>query len=223
VVERFVGARPRVTVIRHTVNHGKGEAIQTGMETTRGRLRLFADADGATPIEEERRLRLAIEAGADAAIGSRAARRIRGSGGWLPPGSLENGPVGPVRWNVKFHRYLMGRTFATLTRGVLGLGYADTQCGFKMFRGAAAIDLFGRLTRPGFIFDVELLYVAERLGYRVLEVPVNWHEVPGSKVRLIRDSWRMLIGLWEIRHRHALLTRSESALSATQSEPEPDR
>jgi dolichyl-phosphate beta-glucosyltransferase len=117
----------------------------------------------------------------------------------------------------------MGRTFATLTRGVLGLGYADTQCGFKMFRGAAAIDLFRRLTRPGFIFDVELLYVAERLGYRVLEVPVNWHEVPGSKVRLIRDSWRMLIGLWAIRHRHALLTRGESALSVTQSELEPDR
>ncbi len=209
-VEKLIGVRPHVRLVHHGVNRGKGAAVQTGMLAAHGRLRLFADADGATPIEEERRLRKVIDAGADVAIGSRATRELRGS--MEPSSPLPD--EAEIRWEVKVHRYLIGRIFATLVKGILGLNYADTQCGFKMFRGDVAGDLFRRLTLPRFIFDVEILYLAERLGYRVVEIPVNWRDVPGSKVHLVRDSWRMFLGLWQIRHRHGQLGRSDPVPAA---------
>lgn len=194
-----------IRLVRHEINQGKGAAVQSGMKVARGRLRLFADADGATPIQEEQRLRRIVFTGADIAIGSRATREVRG------PASLVAGfqAEDKVEWKVKLHRYLIGRTFATLTNCILGLGYADTQCGFKMFRGAAAVELFSRLTLGSFIFDVEILYLANKLRYQVVEVPVNWRDVPGSQVHLARDSWRMFVGLWQIRHRHGKVRRHE--------------
>ncbi len=78
-----------------------------------------------------------------------------------------------------------------------------------MFRGSVAVDLFSRLTLQQFIFDVEILYLATKLGYQVVEVPVNWHDVPGSKVYLGRNAWRMFYGLWQIGRRHRKIGRSE--------------
>jgi dolichyl-phosphate beta-glucosyltransferase len=203
--------RPYIRLLRHEVNRGKGEAVQTGVKVASGRLRLFADADGATPIQEERRLRRMIFAGADIAIGSRAAREVRGEASLVAGFQAED----KVEWEVNLHRYLIGRTFATLTKCILGLGYEDSQCGFKLFRGAVAAELFSHLTLGRFIFDVEILYLAKKLGYQVVEVPVNWRDVPGSKVHLVRDSWRMFLGLWQIRHRHGSLRRRELANAIT--------
>jgi dolichyl-phosphate beta-glucosyltransferase len=207
VVEKLMDARPCIHLIRHQINQGKGAAVRSGLRVAHGRLRLFADADGATPIEEEQRLRKLIEAGADAAIGSRATRKLQGPS-WLVCQLVEGNEV---HWEVKLHRQLIGRTFAALTKMIVGLTYADTQCGFKMFRAHVADDLFSRMTMLRFIFDVEILYVAQKLGYQVVEVPVNWHEVHGSKVRLVYDSWRMFCALWQIAYRHAELARDKPA------------
>lgn len=163
-----------VTLHRLAENHGKGFAVRAGMRAARGVLRLMADADGATPIREVKRLEAAIQAGADVAVGSRA----------LPDPS--------VRREVLIHRKLSGEIFNFFARR-MGVGdVTDTQCGFKLFRGPAAVTLFGELQTEGFGFDVELLMLARRRGYRVVEVAINWADQPGSKVEVLRDGPRML-------------------------------
>ena len=150
----------------------------------RGKIVLFADADGATPLAEIERLEAALRDGADLAIGSRAlqARRRAGEGPALPPG---HGPAVP-RAGRDPHRQ----------------GRQDTQCGFKLFRGPVAHDLFSRMRMRGFSFDVELLMMAQRRGYRIAEVPVNWTHQPGSKVNLVTDSALMARDLFVIRGRY---------------------
>lgn len=180
----------QLTVVRHFANHGKGAAVKTGMAYARGELSLYADADGATPIAEEAKLRMAIDAGADVAIGSRAKR---GTERRCSRGTL---------------RGFVGWFFGLLRRATLRLEVRDTQCGFKMFRREAGQRLFAQLEENGFAFDLELLGLARVWGYRVAEIPVKWREVPGSKVRIARDSWRMLVSVVSIRRRlrRALLT-----------------
>jgi dolichyl-phosphate beta-glucosyltransferase len=188
-------------------NSGKGAAVRAGMRAARGRFRLFADADGATPISEERRLRERIEAGADIAIGSRAAT------GGRTRYSLQASPVRPaptsdaVVWHVRPSRHLVGRIYAALVRQLLGIRQQDTQCGFKMFTADAAAKIFSLATSDRFAFDAELLLIAERLGYAVEEIPVHWHEVRGSKVRVWRDAPQMALELLRIRRKHRDLQR----------------
>ena len=163
-----------VTLHRLAENRGKGFAVRAGMRAARGDLRLMADADGATPIAEVKRLDTVIQAGADLAVGSRA----------LPDPS--------VRREVHIHRKLSGEIFNFFVRR-MGVGdVTDTQCGFKLFRGTVAETLFGELETTGFGFDVELLMLARRRGYRVIEVAINWADQPGSKVAVLRDGPRML-------------------------------
>jgi dolichyl-phosphate beta-glucosyltransferase len=176
---------PCVTLHRLGENHGKGFAVRAGMRAARGELRLMADADGATPIGEVERLEAAIQAGADVAVGSRA----------LPDPS--------VRREVHLHRKLSGEIFNFFARR-LGVGdVTDTQCGFKLFRGPVAETLFGELQTDGFGFDVELLLLARRRGYRVAEVAINWADQPGSKVDVLRDGPRMLAQIVRARIRLA--------------------
>lgn len=172
---------PQFTLLRHGRNRGKGAAVRTGMLVARGRLLLFADADGATPIEEERELAGAIARGADVAVGSR----------------LAGGPGADRRWR----RGLCGRLFAWAARAALGLPVRDTQCGFKLFRRRPGQRLFRLCREEGYLFDVEVLARAQQLGYRLAEVPVRWAEVAGSKVRLLRDGAGMLLGLGRVRRR----------------------
>src|SRR5262249_40190087 len=136
--------------------------------------------DGATPIAEEKKLRAAILGGADVAIGSR-----------LHPGNSEAQRL----WS----RGLAGRLFAGLTRWLLRLPVKDTQCGFKMFRREVGVQICQLLTQTGFLFDVEILLHAHRRGHRIAEVPVSWADVPGSKVRLFRDAWKMFWGVCALR------------------------
>ena len=176
-------AHPPVTLHRLGANHGKGFAVRAGMRAARGLLRLMADADGATPIVEVNRLEAAIHAGADIAVGSRALRDPS------------------VSRQVRLHRQVSGGVFNFLVRRLGVRGIKDTQCGFKLFRGAVADTLFGELKTDGFGFDVELLLLARRRGYRVTEVAINWADQPGSKVGVWRDGPRMLAQILAARRR----------------------
>lgn len=152
----------------------KGAAVRTGMLHARGALRLMADADGATPIGEVRRLAAAVHGGADLAVASRA----------------RSDPSVVVL--ARLHRRLSGRVFIAVARALGVRQVVDTQCGFKLFRGAVADERFGALRTDGFGFDVELVLRAERRGYRIAEVPVKWTDQPGSKVGVFTDGPRML-------------------------------
>ena len=181
LVARLAAEIPELRLIRLPANRGKGYAVRTGVVNARGRRVLFADADGATPMAEVARLDAALDAGADVAIGSRA---LSGEG---------------VRVRARLHRRMMGRAFHLLVGLLTVPGFRDTQCGFKLFRAAAAHDLFSRMRMDGFSFDVELLLMARMRGYRVDEVPVNWEHRPGSRVNLVTDSLRMAADLLAIR------------------------
>ena len=181
------GGWSKVRVLPLGQNFGKGRALRTGVAAARGNFILLADADGAAPIAEEANLRQAILDGADIAIGSRR----------LGTGGIER----------SWCRNLIGAGFAWLVKRMFDLPIRDTQCGFKMFRGEVAQRLFGMCREDGFLIDVEVLLHAHRLGYKIVEVPVAWRDVPGSKVRLFRDGWRMLTGLWRLRRRFKETTK----------------
>jgi dolichyl-phosphate beta-glucosyltransferase len=182
-VSRMATEWPALRLVCHSQNQGKGAAVRTGMLAAAGEIRLFADADGATPIAEEERLRAAIEAGADVAI---ASRRI---------------PAAGVTRQRQWFRGLVGWSFARFIRCLLPIPVHDTQCGFKMFRRAAAEQLFAMSQESGYVFDLELLVLAQSLGYRVAEVGVNWTEISGSKLHMSREWRKILAGLWRIRRR----------------------
>jgi dolichyl-phosphate beta-glucosyltransferase len=176
-----VAEKQGVRVIRHDRNRGKGAAVRTGMLAARGRLRLFVDADGATTMDEFPALLAAIRDGAQVAVGSR-------EGG---------GKVVKVSGLRKF----LGRWFNRAVRVGAVSGIKDTQCGFKLFTDAAAKTLFSLSRENGYAFDVEVLFLAQKLGTKIAEVPVNWTEIPGSKVRVWRDGVRMLRAVRRIKRR----------------------
>lgn len=184
-VESVAHRCPHLRLIRLTGNMGKGAAVRRGMQAARGTYQLFADADGATPIEELARLESALLAGADLAIGSRAL--------------ASQDPAFTVR--ARWHRSLLGTVFNNIVQRLGLRDITDTQCGFKLFRGSIAQDLFSVACVDGYAFDLELLYVARQRGYRLAEVPINWVDQPGSKVRPWRDGLVMLQELLAIRKR----------------------
>lgn len=178
----FAAEEPRARALA-VPHRGKAAAVYAGVWEAVGDLILFSDADFSAPLEEARLLVRAIEEGADVAIGSRE----------LPGSSREDEPL---------YRHLMGRGFNYFVQALLVRGVRDTQCGFKMFRREAARAIFGKLRRYGSdapeirgpmvtAFDVEVLFLAQRLGHRIAEVPVRWIHAEGSKVRPVRDAVRM--------------------------------
>jgi len=195
-VRQFGIDAPAVRLICLHGNRGKGAAVRAGMLAAQGTLRLMADADGATPIGEIARLEHALAKGTDLAIGSRFL------------GSRDRRYQVQARW----HRTVLGNVFNQMAQQ-LGLeGITDTQCGFKLFRKRVAEDLFSVARIDGYGFDLEVLYVARRRDYRIAEVPINWTDQPGSKVRVVRDGLRMFRELLAVR-RHAaqgLYRRQES-------------
>jgi dolichyl-phosphate beta-glucosyltransferase len=156
------------TVLRNETNRGKGYAVRRGMLAARGARRLMTDADLSTPIEELDRLCARMDEGHDVVIGSRA----------LPGSRIE------VRQ--PWYRENMGRVFNLFVRALAVPGVTDTQCGFKLFSGAAARDVFSAARLDGFSFDVEVLFLARRKGYRIAEVPVVWRNDAATRVSLLR-------------------------------------
>lgn len=188
MVRKIQRLSPHVFLIEQPRNGGKGLAVRTGVLAARGELILMADADGATPFQEIIRLERALVAGADVAIGSRAL-------------SSQETAI-----KTSFHRRAMGRIFNGLVNLLLVPGIADTQCGFKMFTHKAAKFLFERLRSERFSFDVELLMIACKAGMQTKEVPVNWHNIPESKISLVKDSLMMFLDLLKFRFWHRDIT-----------------
>ena len=176
IVRQFADSAPAVRLLRLPTCRGKGAAVRYGMQAAAGCLQLFTDADGSTPIKEVIRLERALAEGADIAIGSRA----------LASRSSE------FSVHTRFSRNLLGLVFKAAVRRSGLRGISDTQCGFKLFRQVVAQDLFAYALIDGFGFDLELLHMSWRRGYRIAEVPVNWSDQPGSKVHVLKDGLSML-------------------------------
>ena len=187
-VEEFPGIR----LVQNDCNHGKGFTVRHGVLEATGKYVLFTDADLSTPIEEADKLLSALQReGADVAIGSRALHRelIGVHQPWL--------------------REMGGRFFNLLVRVFTGLRLRDTQCGFKLFNRSSTRRAFEDLRIEGFGFDPELLFLIERGGGRIVEVPVRWNDNPATKVRFLRDSVVMVLDLIGIRWRSLTGTYSE--------------
>ncbi len=187
VVDSRIRGLDNARLIAYQPNRGKGYAVRQGMLASKGAVVLFTDADLATPVTEIGIAMGHLREGFDMVIGSRA---IAGA---------EIARYQPL------YRRIGSRIFNVLRDGIVGVDisrFKDTQCGFKAFRGPVARDLFRSLRVDGFMFDVEMLYVAIQQGYRICEMPVHWKDVPGSKLRLVRDTARMFRDLAMIRLAH---------------------
>ena len=188
VMEEAVARNKLIRIVALPVNRGKGRALAEGVKVSRGAYVLVTDADLSTPIEELPKLEAALAAGAGVAIGSRA---IKGS---------------RVELSQPIYRVLMGKAFNIIVQLVLLPGIWDTQCGFKLFRGDIARDVFEGLTTDGFGYDPEVLYLAKRKGVRIAEVPVVWRNSAPTKVNAIRSSLDMFRHVLRIRFRHRALS-----------------
>ncbi len=163
-------------VIGNPDQRGKGHAVRTGMLAATGDIAFFMDADLSTPLPEIARFLAHFERRPE--IDILIANRQHSESAILQRQSLL--------------RQKLGQTFNAVLRIIAGIRVKDTQCGFKAFRRRARETIFPLQTMDGFAFDVELLLLAERLGFIVEDRPVEWRNAEGSKVRIIRDSWRML-------------------------------
>ena len=172
-----------VRVLRQEVNRGKGAVIKVGVLASRGREVLLVDADLSTPIEDLEKLQPRL-ADAQVVLGSRA---VEGS---------------DIQKHQPIYREMMGRIFNLIVQlsGVRGL--RDTQCGFKLLDGDAARRLFPELQTERFAYDVEMVWLARRRGYKVVEVGVRWADSPSSKVNPLTDSARMFWDVMVLRWRH---------------------
>jgi glycosyltransferase involved in cell wall biosynthesis len=179
IAQDFAARHPQLRVI-HSAARGKGLAVRMGMLAATGDYRFMCDADLSMPIEEVNRFLPPALPDLDVAIGSREVQGAR-------------------RYNEPTHRHLGGRFINLLIRLLILPALQDTQCGFKCFRSAVAQDLFQQQTLDGWSFDIELLYIAYRRGYRVAEVPVDWYYRPESKVSALRDALRMISDIFRIR------------------------
>ncbi|MDQ2901737.1 MAG: glycosyltransferase family 2 protein [Acidobacteriota bacterium] len=173
--EEFAKENPGVRVLRNPGNRGKGYSVRNGMLQARGEWSLFTDADLSAPIEELDKLWSAVDrAQASGAIGSRALDR-----------SL-------IEVHQPFYRETLGKFFNFTMRAIVRLRFADTQCGFKLFESRAAREIFGRQRLNRFGFDVEVLFIARKLGLRILEIPVRWRNAEGSKVGMLNGAQSFL-------------------------------
>jgi glycosyltransferase involved in cell wall biosynthesis len=175
---------PALTVLSDP-RRGKGLAVQRGMLEASGEYRFFCDADLSMPVAEVNRFIPPALSGVDIAIASREA-------------------PGAVRYGEPQYRHLVGRMFNTLVRWAALPGLQDTQCGFKCFHARVVEEVFPCQTLMGWSFDVELLFMARKRGYRIVEVPIPWYFNPESKVRLWQDSLRMGADLLAIRRNDRL-------------------
>jgi glycosyltransferase involved in cell wall biosynthesis len=188
IVRAFAQNHPEIRLLQNPGNHGKGYSVRNGVLHSLGETVLFTDADLSAPIEEAEGLFAAIAAGADIAIGSR----------WLDRG----------RQTIRqpLYRQFFGRCFNAVTRAVMTLPFADTQCGFKAFTRAAAQTVFQLQTIERWGFDPEILFIALKRGFRVQEVAVSWAHDERTRISYLKDGLRMLQDIAIVRW-NALLGR----------------
>jgi dolichyl-phosphate beta-glucosyltransferase len=185
VIARAMEGAPQVRAVRLPQNRGKGRALAEGVAVTTGDRVLLTDADLSTPIEELPKLEGPLDAGAGVAIASRS---VKGS---------------QIAISQPIYRVIMGKTFNLIVQALLLPGLWDTQCGFKLFRGDLARDVFAELKTDGFGYDPEALYLAKRRGERIVEVPVVWHHSAPTKVAAIRHSLDMFKDVVKTRFRRS--------------------
>jgi dolichyl-phosphate beta-glucosyltransferase len=183
-----------VRLVAQPRNMGKGAAVRRGMLEARGDYRIFSDADFSTPITEADRVLDHLQRH-DVVIGSRAL------------------DASYIKEHQPWYREHMGKVFNLLVQLVAVPGIHDTQCGFKGFTARAAEEVFSRTRIEGFGFDVEALYVARRLGFRIEEIPVVWYNDPRSKLDPIKDSLRMFTELLRVRRLHRDLVQHPARVS----------
>jgi dolichyl-phosphate beta-glucosyltransferase len=179
IVEGFAQQYQFIRLIRNP-HGGKGAAVKTGVAQARGKYLIISDTDLSVPIEEVLKFVPPALDGYDLAIASREVS-------------------GAQRIGEPYYRHLMGRVYNLLVRLVAVPGIQDTQCGFKAFRREVAREVFPYQTIEGWGFDVEILFIARRLGYRIVEVPVVWYYGSESKVRPFKDTLGMIRDLWRVR------------------------
>jgi dolichyl-phosphate beta-glucosyltransferase len=182
VVRRVFAKETAVRLLEHFPNRGKGAAVRDGLLGATKAIAVFFDADLSTPLDQLPKIVEPIAYGKiDLAFGSRALdRTLIGN---RQPWRREQG----------------GRVFNLLVRLATGLPFWDTQCGFKAFRMAVCREIIAGAKVDGFGFDVELLFLAQRAGLRLREIPVRWNHHEGSKVHFVHDSWRMLREVMAVR------------------------
>ncbi len=187
ILEELVGNHPRVLLLRNETNRGKGYSVRVGMNRAQGDLLVFTDADLAYPPPEIGKIVQTLREGVDLAIATRVA-----------PGSRFI--MSPEFFGYIYTRHIGSRFFNGLVRKVLGLSIFDTQAGLKGFSRKAKEIIFPRQTLEGFTFDVELIYIAEKFGLTVREVPVifRYFSEP-TTVSFLRQSLASLKDLFTIR------------------------
>jgi len=179
VVEEMMAELPNLSLIR-TEHRGKGHAVKRGMLAGRGDYLFICDADLSMPIEELYKFLPPALEGYDVAIASREV-------------------AGARRYDEPSYRHFMGRVFNWIVRLFAVRGFQDTQCGFKCFRREAARDVFTYQTMDGWGFDVEVLFIAQKRGYKIVEVPINWYYSANSRIHPMRDSIGMFTEVIKIR------------------------
>jgi glycosyltransferase involved in cell wall biosynthesis len=179
IAQDFADNIPQMRVLQNA-QIGKGRAVQQGMLAAQGEYRFMCDVDFSMPIDEINRFLPPALEGYDIAIASREA-----------PGAVRHGEP--------YYRHFVGRIYNGLIRSLALPGLQDTQCGFKCFKGDVADDLFPRQTLTGWSFDVEILFIARLLLYRIIEIPIHWYYNPHSKIKVARDSFKMGTDLLTIR------------------------
>jgi glycosyltransferase involved in cell wall biosynthesis len=197
LVKEFARHSPEVRLLENPTNRGKGYSVRSGILHALGDVVMFTDADLSSPIEEAQRLFDAIAAGADIAIGSR----------WLATSRQTH--------RQPLYRQIFGRVFNALTRAIMRLPFADTQCGFKAFTRSAAQTVFQLQTIERWGFDPEILFIALKRGYHIQEVPVSWAHDARSRISYLRDGLQMLKELAIVRW-NALLGRYGKQVQAIQ-------
>lgn len=187
VVRALCDELPSLRICNYSPNRGKGYAVRTGVLAAAGERILFTDADHSTPIQELPALARALDAGCGVAVGSRAV-----------PGAVRT-------VHQPGYRELGGKALNLAVQLFAVPSVKDTQCGFKLFTRQAARSIFPLCFIDRFSFDVEVLYLARRLGYGMAELPVHWAHHPRSRVRPLSDGLRMLADIVRIRlHRYPL-------------------
>ncbi len=182
VVKKLETEIPNLRLVDNEKNKGKGGVVKQGILEARGEYRLFSDSDNSTSIDQVEKMWSFFEQGFDVVIGSRDVK-----------GAVLNPPQPWVR------KVLFGDSFKLIRKFIIGLwGIQDTQCGFKGFTAKAAEDIFSKVKIEGFVFDVECLVLARRLGYKIKEMPVTWVNSLESKVKL-KHIIRMFMGMIKLR------------------------